>query len=78
MAPHGPEDSIGGEGRVESTNRYAYQRQGGPMPSRVVDRDDLRGDEDWEGNNVAFTCPRKDCGKEFLVSNSCACGSSVR
>jgi hypothetical protein len=38
------------------------------MYSRVVDRGDLRKDEDWAGNNVAFTCPRKDCGRVFLVS----------
>ncbi len=25
-------------------------------------------DEDWAGNNAAFTCPR--CGKVFLVSKS--------
>lgn len=33
---------------------------------RELDRDDLRKDEDWVGNNAAFTCPH--CGTVFLVS----------
>lgn len=34
------------------------------MPERNVDP--LRPDEDWEGNNIAVTCPT--CGKVFIVS----------
>ncbi len=37
------------------------------MPERTIHPDgpDAR-DEDWAGNNAAFTCPL--CGKVFLVS----------
>ncbi len=34
------------------------------MPQRTIDH--TRLDEDWEGNNVAVTCP--ECGKVFIVS----------
>jgi Zn finger protein HypA/HybF involved in hydrogenase expression len=34
------------------------------MPQRNVDQ--TRLDEDWEGNNIAVTCPA--CGKVFIVS----------
>jgi hypothetical protein len=36
------------------------------MPTRELDPNALRMDEDWVGNNAAFTCPV--CGKVFLVS----------
>lgn len=36
------------------------------MPRRAVDGGNLRHDEDWEGNNAAFTCPA--CSKVFIVS----------
>ena len=36
------------------------------MPVRTIDRNSIKQDEDWEGNNAAFTCPR--CKKVFLVS----------
>lgn len=38
------------------------------MPSRCLDPDNLGKDEDWEGNNAAFTCPA--CGKVFIVSDT--------
>jgi hypothetical protein len=36
------------------------------MPVRTIDRNSIKQDEDWEGNNAAFTCPL--CKKVFLVS----------
>jgi hypothetical protein len=27
------------------------------MPTRTIDRNAIGQDEDWEGNNAAFTCP---------------------
>jgi Zn finger protein HypA/HybF involved in hydrogenase expression len=36
------------------------------MERRDLDPEDLGTDEDWEGNNVAFTCPK--CDKVFIVS----------
>lgn len=36
------------------------------MPRRELDRENLATDEDWVGNNAAFTCPH--CRKVFLVS----------
>ena len=36
------------------------------MPARTIDRNAIRLDEDWEGNNAAFTCPL--CKIVFLVS----------
>jgi predicted RNA-binding Zn-ribbon protein involved in translation (DUF1610 family) len=54
------------------------------MPEILLDPNNLGHGEDWEGNNVAFTCPL--CGKVFIVSGapmihggrrSCpACGKS--
>lgn len=38
------------------------------MPRRELDPNNLGHDEDWEGNNAAFRCPR--CGKVFIVSGS--------
>jgi hypothetical protein len=40
------------------------------MPTRDVssDPDNHAPNEDWEGNNVAFTCPV--CGKVFIVSGA--------
>jgi len=38
------------------------------MPKRDVDPNSLRHDEDWQGNNAAFTCPL--CSKVFIVSGS--------
>jgi ribosomal protein S27AE len=39
------------------------------MARREIDPGDgaQARDEDWEGNNAAFTCPR--CGKVFIVTN---------
>jgi hypothetical protein len=34
------------------------------MPQRSIDHSRL--DEDWEGNNIAVTCPA--CGKVYIVS----------
>jgi predicted RNA-binding Zn-ribbon protein involved in translation (DUF1610 family) len=53
------------------------------MKSKTLDPLNLAIDEDWEGNNAAFTCPI--CGKVFIVSaqlhgggRSCpGCGKSV-
>jgi rubrerythrin len=33
---------------------------------RNIDKDYMARDEDWDGNNAAFSCPC--CGKVFLVS----------
>jgi len=30
--------------------------------------DPARLDEDWEGNNIAITCPNPSCKKVFIVS----------
>jgi len=38
------------------------------MPTRRLDPNDLREDEDWEGNNAAFRCPV--CRKVFIVSDT--------
>ncbi len=38
------------------------------MPSRVLDQNNLGMDEDWVGNNAAFTCPH--CSKVFIVSGT--------
>ena len=51
------------------------------MPSRTIDRN--RQEEDWQGNNIAVTCPI--CTNVFLVSDiihrgerACpGCGQSV-
>ena len=53
------------------------------MQIRKLDPIDLKKEEDWEGNNAAFTCPK--CGKVFIVSGmihkngrQCpACGKSI-
>jgi len=36
------------------------------MAVRTIDKDHQARDEDWDGNNAAFSCPV--CGKVFLVS----------
>lgn len=36
------------------------------MEVRNIDPDIMTHNEDWEGNNAAFSCPV--CGKVFLVS----------
>ncbi len=36
------------------------------MASRQIDKDNQAHDEDWYGNNAAFSCPL--CGKVFIVS----------
>ncbi len=36
------------------------------MQHRPIDY--TRIDEDWEGNNVAVTCPTPECKKVFVVS----------
>ena len=33
---------------------------------RELDKDSLNDDEDWNGNNAAFTCPH--CSNVFVVS----------
>jgi hypothetical protein len=35
------------------------------MPVKNLIPDDLKQDEDWEGNNAVFTCPI--CQKVFIV-----------
>lgn len=37
------------------------------MPIKNLNPDNLNQDEDWLGNNVAFTCPL--CRKVFIVSH---------
>lgn len=39
---------------------------GEEMPKQVLDSDNLKLNEDWEGNNVAFTCPAGSCGQVFM------------
>ena len=36
------------------------------MPTRYIDREAIGHDEDWQGNNAAFTCPA--CKKVYIVS----------
>ena len=36
------------------------------MAKRDIDPKAIARDEDWVGNNAAFTCPK--CGKVFIVS----------
>ena len=36
------------------------------MARHEIDQQSSARDEDWVGNNAAFTCPK--CGKVFLVS----------
>ena len=36
------------------------------MNKKELDPNNLEQNEDWEGNNAAFTCPH--CGKVFIVS----------
>lgn len=38
------------------------------MPVKNLIPDDLKQDEDWEGNNAAFKCPV--CQKVFIVSDT--------
>ena len=38
------------------------------MPIKNLIPDDLKQDEDWEGNNAAFKCPV--CQKVFIVSDT--------
>jgi hypothetical protein len=38
------------------------------MQTRPIKLGAFRKDEDWQGNNVAFTCPLPDCGKVYIVS----------
>jgi hypothetical protein len=56
---------------VEAAARYGDWRERSQqgmmaMKSRALDPGALGRDEDWEGNNAAFTCPR--CQKVFIVS----------
>jgi len=36
------------------------------MAARTIDKEHKARDEDWYGNNAAFSCPL--CGKVFIVS----------
>jgi hypothetical protein len=36
------------------------------MPVKNLDRNNLQQGEDWEGNNIALSCPV--CAKVYLVS----------
>ena len=38
------------------------------MPKEILDPENLRLREDWEGNNIAVMCPLIDCGQVFIVS----------
>jgi predicted RNA-binding Zn-ribbon protein involved in translation (DUF1610 family) len=38
------------------------------MTIKNLNPNDLKQDEDWEGNNAAFTCPL--CHKVFIVSDT--------
>lgn len=38
------------------------------MPIKNLNPNGLKKDEDWEGNNAAFTCPV--CNKVFIVSDT--------
>jgi hypothetical protein len=49
------------------TNWWIEHQSGGGMPGvRHIDKDHMACDEDWDGNNAAFSCPV--CRKVFLVS----------
>ena len=62
------EDLFDSNDRTLQSNRELQLTETG-MPKRHIDQHgpDAR-DEDWAGNNAAFTCPV--CGKVFLVSNA--------
>jgi predicted RNA-binding Zn-ribbon protein involved in translation (DUF1610 family) len=38
------------------------------MPARHLNPNGLAANEDWEGNNAAFTCPL--CSKVFIVTDN--------
>jgi hypothetical protein len=38
------------------------------MERRFIRLGHFEKDEDWLGNNAAFTCPLPDCGKVYIVS----------
>jgi hypothetical protein len=38
------------------------------MERRFIRPGHFEKDEDWLGNNAAFTCPMPDCGKVYIVS----------
>jgi hypothetical protein len=38
------------------------------VPTKTLSPDGVKQDEDWEGNNAAFTCPL--CEKVFIVSDT--------
>ena len=46
--------------------RIRNENGGANMPVKDLNPDGLQQDEDWEGNNAAFTCPV--CQKVFIVS----------
>jgi predicted RNA-binding Zn-ribbon protein involved in translation (DUF1610 family) len=51
------------------------------MPARKLEPSNLGHNEDWYGNNAAFTCP--NCGNVFIVSafcggrRVCSCGKAT-
>jgi hypothetical protein len=38
----------------------------------------LEKDEDWLGNNAAFTCPKGGCGKVYILSGHCHAALGLR
>jgi transcription elongation factor Elf1 len=38
------------------------------MPTRSIVIGAFETNEDWVGNNAAFSCPVPDCGKVYIVS----------
>lgn len=38
------------------------------MPKEILDPDNLRLRQDWEGNNIAVMCLMPFCGQVFIVS----------
>jgi Zn finger protein HypA/HybF involved in hydrogenase expression len=57
------------EDRLWSIEELAERtlKKGAIMAIRSIDPEAQARDEDWEGNNAAFTCPV--CGKVFIVSS---------
>ncbi len=39
------------------------------MSKKELDSNSQGIEDDWEGNNAAFTCPVDDCGKVYIVSS---------
>src|SRR5262245_59928720 len=52
--------------RAVDCDLHVFLLRFSPLPTRNLDPDDLKRDEDWQGNNAAFRSP--ECGKVYIVS----------